>query len=146
MDFDDLVQEGYAAYYETLSRYPTAIEPKHIMSLFALVFRSRIERLVLANRKQVDDACSDIIETYGGDTQQTSIMAVNKKPLSQAPKIVKEILSLLRKNETLKYELTKPYTILENGKRETTNDRFCRLLGKDPNCINVVDQLREYFS
>lgn len=146
MDFDDLVQEGYAAYYETLQRYPTATEPKHIMSLFALVFRSRIERLVLANRKQVDDACSDVIESYDGDTQQVPITASDRKRLPKPSKFIKEILSLLRKNKALRYEITKPYTILENGRRETTNERFCRLLGEDPNSINVADQLREYFS
>ena len=32
MAYDDLIQEGYAAYYEVRWRYPTAVEPAHIMS------------------------------------------------------------------------------------------------------------------
>jgi hypothetical protein len=144
IEFDDLVQEGYAAYYETLKRYPTAKEPKHIMSLFALVFRSKIEMMVRAKRKQVDDADSDTIETYDGDAVQVLDSMDFVSLITKAPQAIKDAL-LLFTTEAGRQELAKPYEVRGNGSRETTNDRFCKLLGKDPDTIDFSKELRMYF-
>ena len=145
IDYDDLIQDGYVAYYETRMRYPTATEPAHIMWLFQLVFRSKIEDLVRANTNQVDDARSDLVETIESPNMIIPDFSNFHALLVKAPELIKEALSLLI-DEQARNELTTPFVKHDNGRRETMNDRMCRLLGKDPNCIDIVGQLRTYFS
>ena len=145
IDLDDLIQEGYFAYYDTLRRYPSATEPQHIMSLFKLVLRSNIEDIVRKNTKQVDDARSDIVDVFDGDAILTPDFSNLHALLIKAPQIIKEALALLANEQTCS-ELQKPFERYENGRRETLNERFCRLLGKDSNCIDYTKELKLYFS
>jgi DNA-directed RNA polymerase specialized sigma24 family protein len=144
VDFDDLIQEGYFAYYDTLRRYPTAIEPQHIMSLFKLVLRSRIEDMVRKNSKQVDAARSDIIEVYEGDAIVLFDSFVLQSLLTKAPQVIKDVLSLFA-DDKQREELAKPFVKYDNGRRESLNDRVCQLLGRDNN-KDLVGQLKTYFS
>lgn len=145
IDFDDLIQEGYAAYYDTLRRYPAAIEPSHIMSLYKLVLRSTIENLVRQHSKQIDDARSDIIEIYDGDAILMPDGFALQSLLLKAPKPVKDVLALFSDDNKRK-ELQKPYVMKENGRRETMNERLCRLIGYDPDTINLAKDLRMWIS
>ena len=145
IDFDDLIQDGYAAYCETLVRYPQATERAHIMRLFQLVFRSTIEDRVRANTKQVDDARSDLVEIFDGEAILIPDMSGLHALIIKAPQEIKEALALLL-DEKSREELTKPFVKQPNGRRETLNERWCRLLGKDSNSIDVVTELRMYFS
>lgn len=142
---DDLIQDGYAAYYETLMRYPTAIEPAHIMRLFQLVFRSKIEDLVRANTKQVDDARSDIVEIFDSPSMIVPDFSNLHALLIKAPQLIKDALALLADQNTREV-LQQPLARYDNGRRETLNERFCKLLGQDPNCIDVPKVLRMYFT
>ena len=145
IDFDDLIQDGYVEYCEVLKRYPQATERSHIMRLFQLCFRSKIEDLVRANTKQVDDARSDIVEIYEGPMMLVPDFSNLQALLIKAPKIIADALALMA-DERARAELAKPFTRYDNGRRETLNDRFCRLLGLDSNCIDVVGQMKTYFS
>lgn len=145
IDFDDLVQEGYAEYCEVLKRYPQAVTPQHKMSLFQLCFRSKIEDLVRQNTKQIDDARSDIVEVFDGEAILELDSFNFQSLMMKAPQIIKDALQLLT-DQKAREELAKPFTKHENGRRETLNDRFCKLLGQDPNTINITEQLRMYFS
>jgi hypothetical protein len=144
IDYDDLVQDGYAAYYETRMRYPTAVEAAHIMRLFQLVFRSKIEDLVRANTKQVDDARSDLVEIFESPNMIIPDFSSLHALLIKAPQTIKDVLTLMT-DDRAREELIKPFERYENGRRETLNDRFCRLLGKDPNSTDLVSDLRMYF-
>lgn len=145
IDFDDLVQEGYTSYYETRMRYPNATEAPHIMRLFQLVFRSRIEDLVRANTKQIDDARSDVVEVFDSPNFAVPDFSNLHALLIKAPQVIKDALALLT-NEQTREELTKPFERYDNGRRETLNERFCRLMNRDPKSIDVVSELRMYFS
>src|SRR6202035_4366678 len=132
IEFDDLCQEGYAAYAEVAQRYPAAIEPQHRMRLFQLVLRSRIEDLAMARTKQLDAPFSDDIsdashdwrsleERYEiTDPELSSVVAAAK----QVPS-VEAVLHLFTDNASLK-ALNAVYRKRLNGHRETFNERLCR--------------------
>ena len=145
IEFDDLIQEGYVEYCEVLKRYPQAVEPSHKMRLFQLCFRSKIEDLVRANTKQVDDARSDIVEIYDGDAVIAPDFSNLHALLIKAPQVIKDALMLLT-DEKKREELQKPFARSENGHRETLNERFCRLLGINDKQVDIVKEMRMYFS
>jgi hypothetical protein len=144
VDFDDLIQEGYFAYYDTLRRYPTAVEPQHIMSLFKLVLRSNIEDMVRKHSKQIDDARSDIVEAFDGDAVLSLDSFVLQSLLVKAPQAIKDVLALFA-DDNQREELAKPLVKYDNGRRESLNDRVCQLLGRDNN-KDLVGQLKTYFT
>ena len=148
IDLEDLIQDGFAAYYETLMRYPTAKDAAHIMRLFQLVFRSKIEDLVRAHKKQIDSARSDIIENVDSSPTLSTILPDFSNfhaLLVKAPQQIKDALNMLN-SEHGRQELIKPFVRQENGRRETLNERWCSLLGYDPKQVDVVTMLRSYFS
>ena len=145
IDYDDLIQDGYGEYYEVLKRYPQATERSHIMRLFQLCFRSKIEDLVRANTKQVDDARSDLVETIDSPAMIIPDFSNLHALLIKAPNTIKEALALLA-DEKAREELSKPFIRYDNGRRETLNERFCRLMGRDPSSIDVIKEMRTYFA
>jgi hypothetical protein len=145
MDLDDLIQEGYIEYCEVLKRYPQAVEASHKMRLFQLCFRSKIEDLVRANTKQVDDARSDILEIYDGDAILVPDFSNLHALLIKAPQVIKDALTLLA-DDKQREELVKPFTRYDNGRRETLNERMCKLLNIDSSKVDVVGQMKNYFA
>jgi DNA-directed RNA polymerase specialized sigma24 family protein len=145
VDFDDLIQEGYFAYYDTLRRYPSAETPQHIMSLFKLVLRSNIEDMVRKHSKQIDDARSDIVETYDSPLLIIPDFSTLHALLIKAPALIRDALALLNDEKT-REELQKPFAVYNSGRRETLNERMCLLLGKDPKRTDIVKELRTYFA
>lgn len=145
IDYDDLIQCGYVEYAEVLHRYPHATEPAHKMRLFQLCFRSKIEDLVRANSKQVDDARSDILEVYDSPSMIIPDFSNFHALLVKAPQIIKEALALLADDQK-REELAKPFARYDSGRRETLNERMCRLMGVDHNNVDIVNQLKTYFS
>jgi hypothetical protein len=145
IEFDDLIQEGYVEYCEVLKRYPQAVEASHKMRLFQLCFRSKIEDLVRLNTKQVDDARSDIVEVYESPAMIIPDFSNLHALLIKAPDLVKAALNLLN-DEKMRDELVKPFERYDNGRRETLNERFCKLLNKDPKSVDIIRQLRMHFA
>lgn len=145
IDYDDLVQDGYIEYLEVLRRYPQAVEPSHKMRLFQLCFRSKIEDLVRANTKQIDDARSDLVEIFDGDAVLLPDFSTLHALLIKAPSEIKAALALLT-DEKSREALQQPFVRYANGRRETLNQRFCALLGMDANTIDIVGSLRSYFA
>ena len=154
-DLDDLIQEGYSCYYETLSRYPLAADPPHRMALFKLVFMSRLTDLANKRTKSVSEICeSDLtaasladghradafLETIAADTD----LALAASSLTSAPQYVKDALALFTTEEGLA-RLRSAYRRVRRGKhltRETLNERLCRLTGHDPRQVDIVGGLR----
>jgi hypothetical protein len=143
IDYDDLIQDGYIEYLEVVRRYPQATEASHKMRLFQLCFRSKIEDLVRRNSKQIDDARSDIVETYNGDAVLFLDAFGLQQMLLKAPQTIKEALALFTDDKMCE-ELQKPLARYDNGRRETLNDRLCALLGKED--VDIVGQLKTYFA
>jgi hypothetical protein len=93
IDFDDLVQEGYAAYYEVLYRYPDAKTPNHIMDLFKTTFYCRFVNIAKKSTKQPDDARSDIVEADANSPTCSDTWELYNL-LRKAPKEIREALKL----------------------------------------------------
>jgi hypothetical protein len=145
MDFDDFVQEGFLAYVETRRRYPDAIEPKHIMALFQLVLRSHIEDIKRIRAKQLDASSFDRLELWPDGSGAEEVLIPDTfdlyNLLAKAPQTIKEVLNLFV-DDNARAKLAEPY----DGRRGKLNDRFCRLLGKNPKEINLEQELKAYFS
>ena len=145
IDYDDLIQDGYIEYLEVLRRYPQATEPSHKMRLFQLCFRSKIEDLVRANTKQVDDARSDIVDLNDNASMIIPDFSTLHALLIKAPAEIKAALALLA-DDKAREELQKPFVKYDNGRRETLNERICRLVGIDCKKHDLVKDMRLYFS
>jgi len=146
MELDDLIQDGYYSWCEVCWRYPHAVNtPAHIMSLFKLCYADKITDLSRGKTKQQDDARSDIVEVYEGDSVTIPDPSNFNLLLAKAPKIVKDTIDLLT-SDSMKDELHKPYEKQTSGRRETLNERLCKLLKLDSNSIDVVKTTRMYFS
>lgn len=143
MDYDDLIQEGYAAYYEVRWRYPTAVEPAHIMSLFKLCFSCIVTDLSRKKTKQQDDARSDIVETYEGSSAIVPDHSELHAMLIKAPKVIQDVIALLTDDKRVD-EVSKPFERYANGRRETLNDRVCKLLGLNSKEVDAIKEVRMY--
>lgn len=145
IDFDDLIQDGYVEYYEVLKRYPSATEPAHIMQLFKLCFCSKLEDLVRANTKQVDDARSDLVEVYESPLMVVPDSSVFTALVVKAPQLVRDTIALLA-DEKNRDVLSAPFKRYDNGRRETLNERVCSMLGLDYKSVDAVGTTRMYFT
>lgn len=146
MDYDDLIQDGYYAWFEVCKRYPSAVSnPAHIMSMFKLCFADKITDLSRSKTKQQDDARSDIVEVFDGDSVTIPDPTNFNLLIAKAPKVVKEVISILT-SDSLKDEMRKPYEKQATGRRETLNDRLCAMLKLDPKSVDVVKATKLYFA
>ena len=149
IDFDDMIQEGYVAFYYCKNRYGN-IDPPHLMAMLKLCFYQFVvdtakKRTGLAEVHPLDNYSEDQTEEsvwdklFGVDELQ-SIQTL----ISEAPVLVRKVLALFTNDKKLE-ELRKPYERFENKTRETTNSRLCRLIGLDNN-VDLVAMVREYLS
>jgi hypothetical protein len=154
MQFIDLLQEGRECYYYALRKYPGATTRRHIMAMFKLVFRSRVEFLAhgrsiarnnSCNPKSVEHECdSDGLAslTYGlTDFELSSIYVL----ITEAPPHIKALLEVLNTEEGVQ-KLRADYKVQPNGHRETTNERLLSLIGCTDNSLDLVGELQSYFS
>ena len=148
IEYEDLIQEGYVAYYEVRRWYPSATQPAHIQSLLQLVFRSRIEDIIRKALRKGRPPTTDTLDVVR-DAEPASLVEADTSGLQllliQAPKIIKDALEVLT-NPATQDALDKPFGRTNNGRKETLNDRLCALLGVDSKNNDVVKQTRMYFS
>jgi len=151
-DLDDVIQEGYAAYYDTIRRYPDATDPPHRMALFKRVFMSRLHDLAnkrtrSVNEVTVSDLCHGsvasaevLFETVALDNDISAAAGM----LATAPQYVRDAIALFATEDGLR-RLRSAYRKVRRGKylvRETLNERLCRLTGNDPRQVDIVQELR----
>ena len=156
-DLDDLIQEGYFAYYYVVRRYPKAISPPHRMALFKLVFNSVICNLANQRTRRVEEICMS--QLFSDDSMMSAdqhvtafIESVAADPdiseavgaLAAAPEYVKKSLELFASEDGLR-RLRAEYRKVPTGKhlrRETLNERLCRLTGYDALKTDIVGGIR----
>lgn len=152
LQLEDLVSEAYAAFLDSCRRYPWAIEKKHLMHLYKmylscvitdLTYRGSFDKLCISEL-QVDkeDAPVDAISLVAGDGLEVLEL---KASLCNLPT---ELLDVLRALLSDSIELLQTKTYKEGRKykkvRETTNERLCRLVGKDPAKVNLAGGLYDF--
>jgi hypothetical protein len=149
IDFDDMIQEGYVAFYYCKNRYGE-IDPPHLMAMLKLRFFQFIvdtakKRTGLAEVHPLDNINENSTEEsvwdklLGTDELQ-SIQVL----ISEAPELIRKVLSLFVTEDTLK-ELRAPYKRNQDKTRETTNDRLCRLIGITGD-VDLVSMIKNYLS
>ena len=135
-ELPDLVQDGYMVYYRIADHYRGKIKSRsHIMSLFQISFMNHIHNLAKKKTRltevPIDDYMSVLI---GSSVEDVSLLQMS---------LPKEVRSLLKQLTTTRGQrnLSKPYKSTKKG-RETTNTRWCRLIGADPGMINMPQLVR----
>jgi hypothetical protein len=152
-DLDDLIQEGCEVYYYVLNRYAKAKDPPHIMCLFKLSFMSRLHDLANQRTRRPEDVCdadlgfddgSGTASFFDGVTADTDVREA-AAALATAPQYVKDAMALFSTEDGLR-RLRSQYRRVPTGgrrtRRETLNERFCRLTGNDPRSTDIVGALR----
>lgn len=150
-DLDDVMQEGYYAYYYMERRYPDVTEPRHKMALFKLVFHSVITNLANQHTRRADEVVECDIDTRAEscdgwspsflDTVQAEPSA-DEADLVGAPRPVRDAIALMASGDPrLRAPPSRPQPVRRH--RETLNDRLCRLTGYDPDTTDIVGGIRE---
>lgn len=150
----DLIQDGRECYYYTIRKYPAAVERRHIMRLFKLVYRSRIEFLAhgksisrnnSCNPKSVEHECDtdalSSLTTSLTDSELASIYVL----ITEAPPYIKALLEVIN-TAAGQQRLRDAYKLESNGHRETVNERLRALIGCSDKSLDLVGELRAYFS
>ncbi len=143
-DLDDLVQEGYECWWYVAYHYPNVKDRPHLMRLFKLTLASRIHDLSKKKTKQPDLPFANCIRAEETETtfiERHDVGVDDLCGLAHAPKAISDaILSLIRKAEKLR----NPSRRYSNGKRQTTNEKLCALVGCDPSMIDLVAEIKHY--
>jgi len=152
-DVSDLIQEGYAAYYEVAhKRYPHAVDPPHRMRLFQLVFMSRLHDLANKRTRLAAEVCEADLARPDAAQVETVLTMIADEPtlleavpaLASAPQYVRDALALFGTPEGLR-AVRAAYRKRREGRhlvRETLNERLCRLTGRDPREVDIVGGIR----
>ena len=145
----DLVHEAYLKFMQCCSTYPRVVEPAH----FAALYRTAVTRrfITLAKRCMKDKQAVQYCGPATTAENLTRIHVYNNsgflmRLVREAPTEVRSLLkSLLTSDvEVLRRKFRRPKKT-KLKPRETTNDRFCELLGLDPNKINVHRMALDHF-
>lgn len=158
-ELDDLIQDGYLCYYKVCQRYPTATDVPHRMALFKITYINFIHDLATRRTKSVTEVLDSDLQTGSDDLiDQSFIATLAECPLSgmievgailaSAPERVRAALELFTTEAGLK-TLRSAYRRQRGGKhlvRETMNQRLCRVLGYDPEKVNLTRELRDFLT
>lgn len=136
-EFEDLIQDGMLLYHRIVTRYPNVTEPKHRMRLFQTAFTNHIHDLSKKRTKLetaiefAEEQCS--IQDPTVTQPDTSVVLATLSPVLQS------FVALMQTNPRARFRHRIDH-------RETTNERICRLIGADPQQINVLQALRDHLS
>ena len=151
---EDLIQDGYVQFYRCCHRYG-ATEPRHFMALFKRCYSNHITDL--ANERTATKAETSLSDLGVVDDTAFYERAAGQDDLSAIATLLvgapKEVVDVLRMFTTdAARALREPYD--QGGRRkrgqvharETTNERWCRLLGYDPNEVDLPDLVRSFLT
>jgi hypothetical protein len=119
-----------------------------MMRLFQITFTNHLNDISKKRTRQVDVAISsitrensdstDFMERCGGVEESSLVLAL-------APVQVKAALGVYCNPKNAK-ALRSVHRVRLSGKRETTNDRLCRLAGLDPRLFDLQSALKTYLT
>lgn len=148
-ELEDLLQEGYEVYYYVVRHYPRAKDRPHLMALFKLAFTSRINDLATRRTRRVEEVCeSDLASADEPAAFLVSVPAAADiteaaAALACAPQYVKDALALFGSEDGLRRLRHKARRSGPGRhRRETLNERLCRLTGHDPAETDIVGAIR----
>lgn len=137
-DLDDLIQDGYICYASCNLRYKAVKEQRHFMALVKVTFINHIHDLSKVRTRLPEEALPPEAMAFQGVVQSEAPFFTLVKQLPG------ELVALI---EHLLSDKPKPaYKQFPDHTRETTNQYLCRLLGIDPNAVNLATVFREHFT
>lgn len=169
-DLADLTQEGYMCYYKCRARYvgkeglvkrdgtPCRVMPeipdkearRHFQSLVKTAFSNHLSTLALKQPKGWELAISSIAkpEQTAEQAWDTILPAEGEVAtvgilLKSAPNEIKQLFQLLV-NDAIDLSGYRRFGKKRTAHRETTNQRFCRLLNLAPD-YDLVGQVEQHF-
>lgn len=134
IDLDDLYQDGCMCYALVIQRYPQAVDRPHVMRLFQTIYNNHIHALSKAATKSAAEFCDDDVVAH---SDQPCPDAELSRLLIEAPDIVQRTLLALM-------EADREHERYADGSRETTNEKFCKMIGEDPAKVDAHTMVREY--
>lgn len=154
-DLEDLIQDGYLCYAKVRHAYRKKIRAgeirqAHFTALFKTTFHRHIIDLSNDKRESKEVCVSQIaspdsdgsteLETLLGSVEgeQTAMVLLRSMPTE-----LRQLWRFLRSQDG-RDKLRQPRR-KEGGVRETTNEHLCRLLGMDPEIVNLEDMARQHF-
>jgi hypothetical protein len=149
-DLDDLIQDGLYWYCYCRHKYKDVQTPEHFMALLKRTFTNHITDLANKRTRSVPTIYIDDLATQLGETVSLeNIVELQQEwqtlytVLAQAPKEVADFFRALMSDASI--ALLAPYA--RHGRvRETTNERFCGMLGLDPEKVDLVGMIRAALS
>lgn len=123
-------------YQRVLDKYPDVHEPAHLMRLFQRTLTGYIHDLATKRTRE-----RDMLQVYpqpGSISDDADVLLM----ISKSSPVVRRFLLRLTQDNTWE-ELRKPYQ-RRNKRRETVNERLCRIAGIPPT-VDFTKILREQF-
>ena len=165
--FDDLIQDGYVCYYRVLRHPnyrnitsktdPTEADHKQFMALFTVAFLNHITNLSneRSKRAEVPAEADWLWDKFAPPEPEISTMVA---VLASAPYEIREAIRLLTSDtkgligQCLQRRVGGRVRLVKAGPRgwrqflprETTNEWLCRVLGKDPQTTDMLEEIRKY--
>lgn len=143
MDPADLVQDAHELFYKCAARYANSERCVNRANFIALFKSALLNYMTTVGKKNVrmperfaSDICEDETRVFNAATPPEEGFA----ELQAGPVILSRLMIAIERGD-----LSSPY-VTTDGKRETTNERLCRIVGLDPNTVNLADDLRAYLS
>jgi len=140
-DIDDLMQEGAMLYHRLSVKYPNA-NKQQMQRLFETAYRNKIHDISKKRTKLRDN---HILECEGGfdihslDVEHTRIPPDTSAIVASLPPVLKSLVQALASDPRVRRQ----YRRRSNGTRETTNERLCRIVGANPDDVDILSMLHD---
>lgn len=148
-EFEDLVQEAWIKFLYVKEKYPRVVEPEHFMSLYKTSLRNHFHDLAFAYKGEKDLIClavdsdeeySDILNGLPGGEPNNGMLNII---LSEAPREVRELVRVLCTDASRFCQSKKRRN---SSGRETTNEFLCRVMGYNPEKVNLRKMVQDCLS
>lgn len=136
-DLNDLIQEGYICYSNCNLKYGRDLTPSHFMALVKVSYIHQLHDLAnLRTRNAAELMLPLDSPAFSRAVPEESTFFTL---LKQLPGELQELITILLND-------AKDIPMLREGRdRETTNEYLCRLIGVDPEYVNLQTVFREHF-
>lgn len=158
---DDLIHDGYLCFMACHRRYGTA-NRQQLIALARVAYGNHIATLARSKRLGEDVLFSDAAPKDEVGFAETKLPATPElgtlwSLLASAPKEVVGVLEIALSLDADVYQRTRwrreptsrgavRLRRRRRKLRETTNEHFCRLLGLDPDAVDLISMCRDHFS
>lgn len=134
---EDLVQEGYICYSNCNVKYGRELKLKHFMALVKVSFINHIHDLANLKTRNISELVVDPESAilFRIEPEEATFFTL----LKQLPRELQELINILL-NDASEIPM-----MCSGRERETTNDYLCRLIGVDPEHVNLQAVFREHF-